>query len=161
MIRFVGIQSAYRLAAVFTLMLVAGVLLAGGKYDGNWQTNLACEGKGETAGYKWQFPSVIKDGVFHGQHGEAGGPGYLVIDGKIADDGSAKLSAKGTVEKNNAHGIFAMKGNNYSYDIKAQFSDTKGTGARNEGAGILGRPCTFDFVKQPDAPPATPPAGDH
>lgn len=78
----------------------------------------------------------------------------MVIDGKITDDGSAKLSAKGTVEKNNAHGIFAMKGNNYSYDIKAQFDATKGTGTRNEGAGILGRPCTFEFVKQPDTPPA-------
>jgi hypothetical protein len=64
------------------------------------------------------------------------------------------LSAKGTVTKNNAHGVFAMKGNNYSYDIKAHFDDTHGTGTRNEGAGILGRPCTFDFVKQPDAPPA-------
>jgi hypothetical protein len=74
-----------------------------------------------------------------------------VIDGNITDDGSAKLSAKGTVTKNNAHGIFAMKGNNYSYDIKAQFTDTKGTGTRNEGAGILGRPCTFEFVKQQDA----------
>ena len=33
-----------------------------------------------------------------------------------------------------------MKGNNYSYDIKAQFSDAKGTGTRNEGAGIFGPP---------------------
>ncbi len=47
-----------------------------------------------------------------------------------------------------------MKGDNYSYTIKAQFTDTKGTGTRDEGAGILGRPCTFEFVKQPDTPPA-------
>ena len=73
-------------------------------------------------------------------HGEEGGPGYLVIDGKIADDGSAKLSAKGTVTQNHAHGVFAMRGNNYSYDIKAQFSDTKGTGTRNEGAGFWAAP---------------------
>jgi hypothetical protein len=50
-----------------------------------------------------------------------------------------------------------MKGDNYSYDIKAQFEDTKGTGTRNEGAGILGRSCTFEFVKQPPAAPESAP----
>jgi hypothetical protein len=70
-------------------------------------------------------------------------------------DGSAKLSAKGKVTQNHAHGVFAMKGDNYSYNIKAQFDDAKGTGIRDEGAGILGRSCTFEFVKQPDAPPAS------
>jgi hypothetical protein len=149
------------LLAVIALVLLPCASIAGGKYDGNWTTYLFCEAHGQTEAYKWQFPSEIKDGKFHGQHGEPGGPGYLVIDGNIADDGSAKLAAKGTVTKNNAHGVFAMKRNNYSYDIKAQFSDAKGTGTRNEGAGILGRPCTFEFVKQQDAPKqpdARPPA---
>src|SRR5208282_4090618 len=120
------IRKAVRLVVVGALLLLPGTSIAGGKYDGN----------------------------FHGQHGEEGGPGYLVIEGKIADDGSAKLAAKGTVTQNHAHGVFAMKGNNYSYNIKAQFEDAKGTGTRDEGAGILGRPCTFEFVKQPDATPA-------
>ena len=78
-----------------------------------------------------------------------------MIDGKIADDGSAKLEAKGHVSQNHAHGVFAMKGNNYSYNIKAHFEETKGTGTRDAGDGILGRPCTFEFVKQTAA--ATPP----
>ena len=152
-------RSAVRLVVVCTLMLLPGGSVAGGPYDGNWITHLACEAHGENPGYKWEFPSVIKDGNFHGQHGEEGGPGYLLIEGKIADDGSAKLSAKGkVVTRQNAHGIFAMKGDNYSYTIKAQFEDTKGTGTRDKGAGILGRPCTFEFVKQPDASPAPGPA---
>jgi hypothetical protein len=153
-------RKAVRLMAVCAFMLFPAVLIAGGKYDGNWTTSLACEAHGETAAYKWTFPSTIKDNVYHAQHGEQGGPGYLVIDGKIADDGSAKLQAKGTVTHNNAHGVFAMKGNNYSYDIKAQFTETTGTGTRNEGAGILGRPCTFEFTKQADAPATTTPPGD-
>jgi hypothetical protein len=138
-----------RVLLVSVLLLLPGASFAGGKYDGNWTTNLACEAHGETQAYKWEFASTIKDGNFYGQHGEQGGPGYLVIEGKIADDGSGKLHAKGTVTKNNAHGVFAMKGNNYSYDIKAQFTDAKGTGTRDEGAGILGRNCTFEFTKQP------------
>lgn len=147
-------RRAVRFAVACALILLPGASVAGGRYDGNWVTHLACEAHGETPAYKWMFPSTIKDGNFHGQHGDEGGPGYLVIEGKIADDGSAKLAAKGTVTQNHAHGVFAMKGNNYSYNIKAQFEDAKGTGSRDEGAGILGRSCTFEFVKQTDATPA-------
>jgi hypothetical protein len=150
-----NIRRMAQVAAACGVMLLPGALIAGGKYDGNWSTHLECAGHGQTPGYKWDFPSTIKDGVFHGQHGDQGGPGYLVIDGKIADDGTSKLEAKGTVSQNNAHGVFAMKGNNYSYKIKAQFTDAKGTGTRDEGAGILGRDCTFAFTKLPDTPPAT------
>ena len=146
-------RSAVRLVVVCALLMLPAASIAGGRYDGNWTTHLACEAHGETPAYKFVFPSTIKDGNFLGQHGEEGGPGYLVIEGKIADDGSAKLTAKGKVTQNHAHGVFAMKGDNYSYNIKAQFEDTKGSGARDEGAGILGRSCTFEFVKQPAATP--------
>jgi hypothetical protein len=147
-----------RLAVVAAATLFPLASVAGGRYDGSYITHLACVAHGETPSYKWEFPSEVKDSNFHGQHGEEGGPGYLVIDGKINDDGSAKLEAKGTVAHNNAHGVFAMKGNNYSYNIKAQFDDAKGTGTRDAGAGILGRDCTFEFDKQaPDASPAAAP----
>jgi hypothetical protein len=155
--------------AVCALTLVAGIAIAGGKYDVNWLTKMSCEAHGETPAYSWQFPSTIDGGNYHGQHSAPGETGYLVVDGKIADDGSAKLSAKGVVTRNYAHGIFAMKGNDYSYTIKAQFVDKAGTGTRNEGAGILGRPCTFEFTKQdpaatpdPNAKPLdAPPASNH
>ena len=162
-------KKSIRLAVVGTTLLFPLASVAGGRYDGTYTTHLACVAHGETPAYKWEFPSEVKDNVFHGQHGEEGGPGYLVIDGKINDDGTAKLEAKGTVTHNNAHGIFAMKGNNYSYNIKSQFDDTKGTGQRDAGAGVLGRDCTFEFDKQPaggsptasagpDAKPDAPPA---
>jgi hypothetical protein len=142
------------LLALCALLLLPAASAAGGKFDGNWTTHMSCEAHGQMPAYKFEFPSTVKDSVFHGQHGEEGGQGYLVIDGKIKDDGTAKLDAKGTVTQNKAQGVFAMKGNNYSYTIKAEFTDTKGTGTRNEGAGILGRPCTFEFVKNPDTPSA-------
>src|ERR1700683_1659937 len=136
-----GMRSAMRLAVVCALLILPGASIAGGRYDGDWVTHLACEAHGETPAYKFMFPSTIKDGNFHGQHGEEGGPGYLVIDGKIADDGSAKLSA--------------------------QCKATKGPATASEASGILGRPCTFEFVNQPAAAaesapdsskPAEPPA---
>ena len=95
------------------------------------------------------FPSVIENNSFRGERGTAGEPGYLVIDGKIKEDGSAKLLANGIVaSRRYARGVFARKGGEYSYNIKAHFKGTEGTGTRDEGLGIVGRPCTFEFVKQ-------------
>jgi len=135
--------------AVYALLLLPGVSLAGERFDGNWLTKMTCPPKGKTEGYTWQFPSVVKDSNFRGEHGTAGEPGYLLIEGKIADDGAAKLSASGLVaSRKYGTGVFTTQGTDYSYDIKAQFKETEGTGTRDKGLGIVGRPCTFDFVKQ-------------
>jgi hypothetical protein len=130
-------------------MLLPGVVFAGDQFDGNWLLTVTCPPKGNTEGYTLHLPSVVKDGNFRGEHGNAGEPGYLLIEGKIADDGAAKLSATGKVSSRKyARGVFAHEGEDYSYDIKAQFKETEGTGTRNQGLGIVGRPCTFEFVKQ-------------
>jgi hypothetical protein len=59
------------------------------------------------------------------------------------------LSATGIVaSRKYARGVFAHKGEEYSYGIKAQFGETEGTGTRSEGLGIVGRTCTFEFMRQ-------------
>jgi len=122
------------------------------RFDGKWQTKLSCPAKGNTEGYTWLIPSTVENGNFRGEHGTAGEPGYLLLEGKIAKDGSAKLTANGIVaSRQYARGILAHKGAEYSYNVKAQFQDTEGTGTRDAGLGIVGRPCTFDFAKQPSA----------
>jgi hypothetical protein len=134
---------------VCALLLLPEVLLAGERFDGKWLTKMTCPAKGKTEGYTWQFPSVVNAGDLRGEHGTAGDPGYLLIEGKIKEDGSAKLSAKGIVaSRAYARGVFTGKGDDYSYNIKAQFQDMQGTGTRDKGLGVVGRPCTFDFVKQ-------------
>jgi hypothetical protein len=136
------------------ILLVSGDALAqkgaGKQFDGKWLTKLTCPAKGSTEGYTWEFPSVVENGSFRGERGTAGEPGYLLIDGEINKDGSAKLSANGIVaSRKYARGVLARKGEEYSYNIKAQFKDTEGTGTRDQGLGVVGRPCTFEFVKQP------------
>ena len=124
--------------------------VAGERFDGKWLTKLTCPAKGNTEGYTLQFPSVIQNSDFRGERGTAGEPGYLLIEGKIKENGSAKLSATGIVSSRKyARGVFAHKGEDYSYSVKAQFKETEGTGARSEGLGIVGRACTLEFVKQP------------
>jgi len=153
-----SVRKAVSLLVGSALMLLAGVSVAGERFDGNWLTKLTCPPKGNTEGYSWRIPSVIQNNSFRGEHGTAGEPGYLVLEGKVAEDGSAKLSANGVVaSRKYARGVFAHQGETYSYDVKAQFKGAEGTGSRNQGLGVVGRPCTFEFVKQQ----ATSPAGEH
>jgi hypothetical protein len=142
-------RKVVKLLIICALILIPGIAVAADPFDGNWQTTLTCPAKGNTDGYTWKFVSVIQNGAFRGERGTAGEPGYLLVEGKIAGNGSAKLNATGIVaSRQYARGVFAHKGEEYSYDIKAQFKETAGTGVRNEGLGIVGRPCTFEFVKQ-------------
>ena len=149
--------------AVWGIVLCAPILLgaqtAGARFDGTWTTRMACDESTHMPAYQWTFSSTVANSVFHGQHGEEGGPGYLVVDGTINADGGAKLHAKGTVQPGKAGLVTEMKGNKYDYYIEAKFTDASGTGTRDKGAGILGRPCTFEFTKQTaTAAPAAPPA---
>ncbi len=140
---------AVRMVVVGALALMPGLLIAGEHFDGKWITTLTCPAKGNTEGYTWKFPSVIQSGNLKGEHGTAGQPGYLLIEGLVAEDGTAKLVANGIVySRQYARGVFAHGGENYSYNVKAQFKDATGTGVRDQGLGIVGRPCTFDFAKQ-------------
>jgi hypothetical protein len=157
-----GIRRALLPLTVCALLLLPAISLAAGdQFDGNWQTKLTCPPKGDTDGYTWQFPSVIKDSNLRGEHGTAGQPGYLLIEGKIAADGTVKVTSSGIVySRQYARGVFAAKGESYSYSVKVQFKGDQGSGTRDQGLGIVGRPCTFDFAKHSAAapPPANPPA---
>jgi len=135
---------AIGLLLICALVLLPRTSLAGARFDGKWLTTVTCPAIRMTEAYKIQLPGLVKDGNFRGEYGTAGEPGYLLIEGKIADDGTAKLSAAGKVSSRDyGVGLFTTRGRDYSYDITSQFKDTVGTGTRSEG-----RPCTFDFVKQ-------------
>jgi hypothetical protein len=141
-------RKTVRFFVVCALVLLPAVSFAGERFDGKWLTTLTCPAKGSTEGYTWKIFSVVTAGNFRGERGTAGEPGYLLITGPIKDDGSAKLTANGIVaSRKYARGVFAHEGADYSYNIKAQFKETEGTGTRDEGLGIVGRPCTFEFVK--------------
>jgi hypothetical protein len=144
-----------RILVAIILIFLPAISFGGERFDGNWQTKMTCPPKGNTEGYTWQFPAVVQNNNFHAEHGTADQPGYLLIQGAIADNGNAKLTAIGIVaSRDYAKGVFAHQGESYSYDIKAQFAETTGTGARNTGLGVVGRPCTFEFTKQPPSGPA-------
>jgi hypothetical protein len=141
-----------RLLVVIALIFLPAISFGSERFDGAWLTKLTCPPKGNTEGYTWQFVSVIQNGSLHGERGTAGQPGYFAIDGPISGDGSAKLTANGIVgSKEYARGVFVREGANYTWDVKAQFQETTGTGTKGQGLGIVGRTCTFELSKQPSA----------
>jgi hypothetical protein len=113
------------------------------RFDGEWTTVLSCPNSNGALGYSFEFPSLIKDGVLHGEKGEHGSAGWLQIDGKVMLDGSADLYAKGLV----GAAQFAVgrrpAGTEYAYHLSVEFTGTSGTGHRVEG-----RPCTVAFTKR-------------
>jgi hypothetical protein len=159
-------MKATRFLFVSALIFLPGILIAAEhptlKFDGTWRTKIVCPPKGNTEGFTWFLDSVITGGDLRGARGTEGEPGSFVLSGKIEENGSAKLTGDGFINSRKyARGIFAHKGEEYTWDVKADFKETTGTGLRNEGLGIVGRPCTFEFTKrQPgSAAPAEAPAG--
>lgn len=137
------------LSLLFLLTAAAGGQNAAGRFDGSWNTTVTCDPKGGTLGYTWHFVSTVTGNVLHGERGTAGQQAYLAIDGKIADNGKAKLSASGvTAGSQYTHGPFKTEGESYSYEVKSEFTATEGKGERSTGLGVVGRPCHWTFEKQ-------------
>jgi len=85
-------RAALRVAAA---LLVCSVVFAQSspRFDSQWLTTVTCPAKGKTEGYKLHVPSVIQDSNFRREYGTPGEPGYLLIEGKVKDSGTARLSA--------------------------------------------------------------------
>ncbi len=114
------------------------------RFDGAWTTVLSCSNSNGALGYSFEFAATVKDGVLHAEKGTRGQPGWLQLDGKILDDGSADLYANGIV----GAAPFAVgqrpAGTEYGYHVSAQFSASSGRGYRVEG-----RPCSVVFTRAP------------
>jgi hypothetical protein len=137
-------KAARGLFAILALLLPGISGAGGGRFDGTWMTTVSCGAIRDALGFSYRFPSEVKDSSFRGLHGAEGKPGFLLIEGKIAEDGRAELYATGkTGSKEYVPGRDTPRGTDYGYHIKAKFSETKGTGTRVEG-----RPCSLEFVKR-------------
>jgi hypothetical protein len=107
------------------------------RFDGSWQSTIACPGARGAGGYTIELAAEVKDAVFHAERGAEGMPNRLTVDGTIQPDGSAELLARGlTVARD-------RPGSPYSYRILAKFDKSTGTGNRLEL-----RPCTFTALKR-------------
>jgi hypothetical protein len=113
------------------------------RFDGGWDTILSCSNANGALGYSFEFPSVIKQGVLHGEKGTKGQAGWLQLDGPIAPDGTGSLYASGLVGAADMAVGHRPPGTQYGYHVDVQFTENSGKGHRVEG-----RPCTLSFAKK-------------
>jgi hypothetical protein len=137
------------------LALLPATTIAAEKFDGQWLATQDCPAKGKMAELIRKIPVVIENSNLKGDKGTPGEPGYEIIQGQIAGNGDAKLTVDGILaNRANAHGLFAHKGEEYNYTVKAHFDADQGNGSRDTGLGIESRPCDFTFMKQLPTPAA-------
>jgi len=141
------VRKSFLFAIVLVSLTASGQ--GGNRFDGAWNTTVTCDPKGGTLGYTRHFVSNVSGSVLHGERGTSGQPAFLAIDGKIGKGGDAKLTASGiTASTQYIHGPIKTTGEEYSYEVKSQFTDVEGKGERSTGLGIVGRPCHWTFEKQ-------------
>jgi hypothetical protein len=115
---------------------------ARGRFDGDWDTVLSCPNSNGALGYSFKFVSTVKDGLLHGEKGRRDEAGWLQLDGKILDDGSADLYVDGLVGAAPYAVGQRPAGSKYGYHVTSKFTEQSGSGTRVEG-----RPCTVTFSR--------------
>jgi hypothetical protein len=118
--------------------------IAPGRFDGTWQTILSCPDANGALGYSFKFPSLVKNGVLHGEKGTRGEPGWLQIDGTISADGKASLYADGLIGAADFAVGRRPAGTGYGYHIEAMFAVSSAAGHRVEG-----RKCSLVWTRTP------------
>jgi hypothetical protein len=139
------LPSAPKLSWLLPMLFALAILgvAAGSRFEGTWDTVLSCENAAGAVGYSFKFPSIVKDGVLHGDKGTKGKPGWLQLDGKILSDGAANIYADGLVGASEAAVGHRPAGTQYGYHIEAKFTEDSGTGKRVEG-----RACSVIFTRK-------------
>ena len=115
------------------------------KFDGAWNVTLTCpphHKDDDAKGYTHRFPAEIVNGRVRGIHGQEGEPGWHLLTGSVAADGSATLRLDGIVNNEEYAINNAERGKSYRYRVHAQFEQSSGTGER-----LTGRTCHFRFSR--------------
>jgi hypothetical protein len=114
----------------------------GGPFDGTWVTQVDCPKAGTAGAFSILVDAHVKDGVFHGEKGDKGKPGWFLLDGKVQSDGTVELVARGLVNSSLLAAGNVPVGTEYGYRVVGRLESSKGIGER-----VGGRPCKITFSK--------------
>jgi hypothetical protein len=114
-------------------------------FDGDWDVQLSCPPTqdGRAMAFSFEFAAKVKDGVLHGERGDAGQPGWMQLDGPINPDGTAALIAEGLTNLPSYALYGVQKGTHYKHPVQAKFERAHGT-----GSWTTIRTCTFAFDRR-------------
>lgn len=122
---------------------VASAQSSSAVFDGTWDVTLVCPASEDGAKpFTFNFTAQVKDSMLHGENGNAGQPGWMVLDGPIQPDGSATLNAHGLTGGAQYNISSTNQGVPYHHVVTAHFD-----GARGTGSWVTTRTCDFTFGK--------------
>ena len=135
--------SLFWIATVVAAVTINGDAFAqsAGTFDG--MTTQLCPAAEGTGSFTLLVDAEVKDGVFSGEKGDKGKPGWYSLTGNVRSDGSIELVARGIVNSSKLAAGNVPVGTEYGYSIAGRLEGSKGTGARQGG-----RPCSVTFNKQ-------------
>ena len=133
-------------AAVAASAVATSVAAQATPFDGAWKVTLSCPphnaSDDDAKGYTHRFPGEVTNGQLRAVHGKEGEPGWHLVTGRIAADGSSTLQVDGIVNNEKYAINNAQRGKTYKYRVKAQFDAASGSGER-----LTGRVCHFTFAR--------------
>jgi hypothetical protein len=113
-------------------------------FDGFWLTAVVCEKQGDILAYSYKFIGRVKNGVYHGEVGESGRPGWATYDGTIERDGSVEIVVKGLTGSDSRYTAgHTQPGKRWSAPFAGRFEESRGSALR-----VVDRTCHAEFVKQ-------------
>jgi len=114
-----------------------------GSFEGKWTTIVTCPPAEGAGSFALLVDADVKGGVFSGEKGDKGKPGWYSLTGKVRSDGTIELVARGIVNSSRLAAENVPVGTEYGYPITGRLEGSKGTGARQGG-----RPCSVTFNKR-------------
>ena len=138
-------RSLIWIVTVLAAVAISGDALAqnAGPFDGKWTTVVSCPAAEGAGSFTLLVDADVKGGVFSGEKGDKGKPGWYSLNGKVQSDGAVDIFARGIVNSSRLAAGNVPVGTAYGYPITGRLEGTKGTGARKGG-----RPCSVTFTKQ-------------
>jgi len=114
-----------------------------GPFDGKWTTIVTCPPAEGAGSFTLLVDADVTGGVFSGEKGDKGQPGWYSLTGNVQTDGTIALVARGIVNSARLAAGNVPVGTEYGYPITGRLEGAKGTGARQGG-----RPCSVTFAKE-------------
>jgi hypothetical protein len=114
-----------------------------GPFDGKWTAIVTCPPAEGAGNFTLLVDADVNGGVFSGEKGDKGKPGWYSLTGNVRSDGTIELVARGIVNSSRLAAGNVPVGTEYGYPITGRLEGSKGNGARQGG-----RPCNVTFSKQ-------------
>ena len=131
-------RSVILIVAVPAAVAISGDALAqsAGRFDGTWTTLVACPKAGPAGSFTFLVDADVKGGVFNGEKGDKGKPGWFLLNGKVQSDGAVEIFARGIVNSKIIGGGERSLGHGIRLSVTGRLEGSKGIDAR-----VGGRPC--------------------